>query len=334
MNTNIQDSSKTRELSAIELSIYKFIKSQKRDYQNDGVSDTRTQKILSYIQQLNKLLELPLIKQRTTEWYEARKTRLTASDLDEAIKPSNNRLAMKKAGIIEDTTNYNTLAPLKWGTMFEAMAIRSYSQERDDITVHEFGLIKHPFLENFGASPDGINDLGIMIEIKCPYSRSIIDNSIPNKYYKQIQGQLAVCELEECDYVECDFQTYENIPQYIEDIKEAKSRHGVIAEYKNRHTEEYEYIYSDKYLTASAASDDINKKIMANNNNDLLFLKVTPWKLRNINVQRVTFDKDLWDNTVPKITDFWNKVLEYKKNPTVVKSCTKAKKYAFIADDD
>jgi putative phage-type endonuclease len=331
----IQDSIKTRELTAAELSIYKFIKSQKRDYQNDDISETRTQKILSYIQQLNKLLELPLIKQRTTEWYEARKTRLTASDLDEAIKPSNDRLAMKKAGILEDTTNYNTLPPLKWGTMFEAMAIRSYSQERDDITVHEFGLIKHPLLENFGASPDGINDLGIMIEIKCPYSRTIVDNSIPNKYYKQIQGQLAVCELEECDYVECDFQTYEDIPQYIQDNKDSTTRHGVIAEYKNRQTDEYEYIYSDNYLTASAASENINNKIMAYTNNDLLFLKVTPWKLRNINVQRISFDKELWENTVPKITEFWNKVVEYKKStPDVVKNCTKTRKYTFIADDD
>ena len=303
---NIQDSTKTKELTDTELSIYRFIKSQKTNYQNDAIPDSRTQKLLSYIQQLNKLLELPLIKQRTTEWYEARKTRLTASDLDEAIKHSNDRLAMKKAGILEDTTNYNTWAPLKWGTMFEAMAIRSYSQERDDIAVHEFGLIKHPTLENFGASPDGINDLGIMIEIKCPYSRTIIDNSIPSKYYKQIQGQLVVCELEECDYVECDFQIYDNIPLYIEDNKDTKTRHGVIAEYKNRETEEYEYIYSEKYLTASDAADDINNKIMACINHNLLFLKVTPWKLRKMNVQRVTFDKDLWTNTVPKITEFWN----------------------------
>jgi hypothetical protein len=174
-----------------------------------------------------------------------------------------------------------------------------------------------------------------MIEIKCPYSRTIVDNSIPNKYYKQIQGQLAVCELEECDYVECDFQTYEDIPQYIQDNKDSTTRHGVIAEYKNRQTDEYEYIYSDNYLTASAASENINNKIMAYTNNDLLFLKVTPWKLRNINVQRISFDKELWENTVPKITEFWNKVVEYKKStPDVVKNCTKTRKYTFIADDD
>lgn len=336
---NLQDSIKTKELTDTELVIYKMIKAKKevsRDLQEVS------QKLLSYRRQLQELLQLPLIKQRTDEWYEARKTRLTASDLDEATKDNNNRLAMKKAGVTEDTINYTTMAPLKWGTMFEPMAIRSYSQERDDIPVHEFGLIKHPFLDNFGASPDGINDLGIMIEIKCPYSRDIIDNSIPYKYYMQIQGQLAVCQLEQCDYIECDFETFVSVTRYKEVIDpDEKTKHGIIAEYKNRETDEFEYIYSREYTRPADAAADIEEKMkaFASTRPDILFIKLTPWRLKHINVQRVGFDKELWETTVPKITGFWNKVVAYKENKTDVpakapKAAKKTTKYVFISDED
>ena len=243
------------------------------------------------------------------------------------------------------------MAPLKWGTMFEAMAIRSYSQGREDIPVHEFGLIKHPFLDNFGASPDGINDLGIMIEIKCPYSRDIIDNSIPYKYYMQIQGQLAVCQLEQCDYIECDFETFESVTRYMELIDpDEKTKHGIIAEYKNRQTDEYEYMYSREYSRPSDAAADIEEKMkaFASERTDILFIKLTPWRLKHINVQRVSFDKDLWEATIPKITGFWNKVVAYKENKTdnnvqmpathdkPVKPAKNKKttKYVFISDED
>jgi hypothetical protein len=56
-----------------------------------------------------------------------------------------------------------------------------------------------------GASPDGITEDGVMVEIKCPWRRKI-NGEIPLQYYYQIQGQLAVCALEECDYFECEFQ--------------------------------------------------------------------------------------------------------------------------------
>ena len=161
---------------------------------------------------LFELIKIPEVKQRTEEWFEARKTRLTASDLCDAIKKTNvsNVLAKKKAKIVIDTINYNAIPALKWGTMFEEMAARCYSQSNNNIKIYDFGLICDSKNEHFGASPDGINELGIMIEIKCPYSRKIIDNVIPEKYKLQIQGQLAVCNLNECDYVECKFETFEN----------------------------------------------------------------------------------------------------------------------------
>ena len=319
----------------LDMAIYTNNKEIIASYSKDIVN-IRMNKINLYKEKLKKLQEYPLIKQRTDEWYELRKNRLTASDLEDAIKDNNIAIAKKKAGILKDTTNYNGVPALKWGVMFEPMATRCYSQANYNIGISEFGLIPDKKLEHFGASPDGINDLGIMIEIKCPYSRVIIDGGISDKYYMQIQGQLAVCELEECDFIECKFETHESVYKYIEMFNDTDVNHGVIAEYKNKTTGEFVYLYSDIGLRASSAYDNINKQIftMNNENNDnLVFIKITSWNLSKMNVQRISFDQELWDNTIPKINRFWNKVEECKLLPTE-QPVKKKNKYVFIEDND
>jgi len=334
---------------AQDIDIYsKYLKYENYDesYDKKYIED-RYKKIIKYRSQLLELNKLPLVKQRTPEWFELRKERLTASDLGDALANNNLKLAKKKAGITKDNTNYSIIPPLKWGTMFESMASRCYSQDRNDIEIYEFGLIADKKNDHFGASPDGINDLGIMIEIKCPYSRKIIDGKIPDKYFLQIQGQLAVCDLEECDYIECDFKTYSNREEYERDIKSnynnCNKHHGIIAEYKNK-SNEFEYIFSDPYLNANDTFENIynkNKTALAALAApvDLQFIKYTYWRLDKINVQRVIFEYDKWNNIVPKINQFWEKVEECKllpiEEPELKQNTSGTNhKIAFIPDDD
>jgi len=61
------------------------------DYSTNNLIIKRIQDINNYRQELKKLVNMPLIKQRTPEWLEARKTRLTASDLYDSIK--NNKIS-------------------------------------------------------------------------------------------------------------------------------------------------------------------------------------------------------------------------------------------------
>lgn len=280
---------------------------------------------------LRELIKIPEIKQRTEEWYEARKTRLTASDLCDAIKNTNisTMLAKKKAKIVVDKINYNGIPALKWGTMFEPMAARCYSQHNNNIGIYDFGLICDPNNEHFGASPDGINELGIMIEIKCPYSRKIIDTFIPEKYKLQIQGQLAVCNLTECDYVECEFKTIDEESQYLEEFKDKKVNHGIIAEYIYK-SGEYFYLYSGENMSSHECLNDIIEQRNKSKDNSPKYIKLIYWKLEKINTQRVKFNKEAWDTIVPKINEFWKKVEEYKLLPIE----DKVKKFQFIDDDE
>ena len=313
-----------------------FIISNCKDIDLDIIT-SRVDEIYNNRKILTELIKIPEIKQRTEEWFEARKTRLTASDLYDAIKKSNvsNVLAKKKAKIVVDNINYNAIPALKWGTMFESMASRCYSHINNNINIYDFGLICDKKNEHFGASPDGINELGIMIEIKCPYSRKIIDGFIPEKYKLQIQGQLAVCNLSECDYVECQFKTFDSEELYLEELdKDIQYNHGIIAEYINKNGEYY-YIYSDENIKPTDCIENIN--ILKNNfnlSNDFeirpKFNKFIYWKLVEINTQRVKFDIQGWEKIVPKINEFWDKVEQYKLMPIE----NIIKKFKFIDDND
>jgi len=322
------------DIEEVSKSIHDVLKEDKKYYTYD-IINKRLESIKNYRRELNILLQLPLMKQRSEEWFEARKTRLTASDLYDAVKGGNIsiKLAKKKANIITDNVNYNAIPALKWGTMFEPMATRCYSQKMNNINIHDFGLICDVDNKHFGASPDGINELGIMLEIKCPYSRKIIDGVIPEKYKMQIQGQLAVCKLKECDYIECIFKSIESKEDYLE-IGDTTINHGIIAEFYNSKGE-YVYYYSSSNQTPSECIEEMtNNRDNHDTNNDeknlLKFSKYTYWKLDEMIIQRVIFKPDEWETIIPKINNFWEKVEEYKMLPIEIG----IKKYKFVDDDD
>lgn len=278
--------------------------------------------IKEYKLQLDILNNVPKISQRSDEWYKMRQERLTASDTAQAIGKgkfgSKQQLIQKKA--YEEASSNNkfgaSIPALRHGIIFENMALRCYQQRRNNIIVHEFGLIPHSDISCYGASPDGISDLGIMIEIKCPLSR-IINGTIPEQYMLQMMGQMSVCNLKECDYIECDIKEFKNIDEYLLEIRDhEKIDHGIIIELDNN-----KYIYSPEYYTKSMLLEWIEDQRKINNN----IKKICPWKLNKIDVQRLHFDKELWNIIVPQIKQFWDEVLEIKKN--------KSKKYAILDDD-
>jgi putative phage-type endonuclease len=135
---------------------------------------------------------------------------VTASDVAQALGQAKfgtqRNFFQKKCGAPEEQAAFDaTLPPLKWGVMYEPVAQALYTASNAGVAVHEFGLLRHPTIPHVGASPDGITDLGVMLEIKCPWRRRIVEGDVPTQYYYQIQAQLAVCGLTECDFFECEF---------------------------------------------------------------------------------------------------------------------------------
>lgn len=175
---------------------------------------TRITTVRAYRAQLARLLIDRGVTQRTPEWYAARMTLVTASDVAQCLgcsKFGNQReFFIKKCGDESEQKPFNaSLPPLKWGVMYEPVAQALYAA-LNGVAVHEFGLLRHPTETWLGASPDGITDAGVLLEIKCPWRRRITPGDVPLQYYYQVQAQLDVCDLEECDYFECEFDEYED----------------------------------------------------------------------------------------------------------------------------
>ena len=318
-------------------------------YDNESMSVYDIQSFRNQRQSLCYLLKLPKVEQRSKEWFQLRENRLTASDLAQAMGKgkfgTREDLLAKKAFPISKPLEM--VPPLKWGVMFEDMGMRCYQEAKNNIYIHEFGLIPHDSIDCFGASPDGITETCIMVEMKCPYRRKF-NGQIPEQYYLQIQGQLATCKLEYCDYVECYIGVYDTVGEYELMVKK-EDKHGIIMEYMKNN--DYTYEYSPLGLSSQECIQWANETFVKNKSNtQLSFVKMTPWKLNHMFIEQVRFNKELWESCIPKIYQFWKDVLELRdkgissieqtpecessKNTYTLNRLKPPKKYTFINDSD
>ena len=189
-------------------------------------------------EQLNLLRSKPQPEQRTKEWYQFRHNLITASNAYKAFESqaTKNQLIYEKCqplkgscdGDDSDTeevvkmVNVNTT--LHWGQKYEPLSILIYESDYET-RVEDFGCIQDDQYAFLGASPDGINvDInssryGRMLEIKNIVNREI--DGIPKKeYWIQMQLQMKVCDLEECDFLETRFVEYADRNAFGEDTNE------------------------------------------------------------------------------------------------------------------
>ena len=143
-----------------------------------------------------------------------------------------------------------------------------------------------------------------------------------------MQGQLECCNLEECDFLQVKFTEYNNQQEYIEDtylendlIKEGYSANnlpkGLLLAFIQNNLEgnptiHYEYgeFYSS-YETLTKWSEDIIKE----KQNVLKYdtIKFHWWKIERYECTLVGRDREWWLSVQPKIIDFWEDVLHYRK---------------------
>lgn len=154
------------------------------------------------------------ILQRSEDWYSERCGKVTASRVkDLNAKPSKGKalnalgltiLAERLTGVQKETpTNF----AMQWGIDNEPHAITAYENETG-FFVNGTGLIDHPFIEMFGASPDGLVGENGQIEVKCPdtttHLNTLLTKEVPEEHIPQITSQLACTRREWCDFVSYD----------------------------------------------------------------------------------------------------------------------------------
>jgi len=181
--------------------------------------------------QIQYLRSKPQPDQRTKAWYEFRNNLITASNAYKAFESESvqNQLIYEKCNIIQpsemnnDNNNnfVNVNSTLHWGQKYEKVSVMIY-EDMYKTTIEDFGCIQHDKHKFIGASPDGINvdpkspRYGRMLEIKNIINREI--DGIPKKeYWIQMQLQMEVCNLDECDFLETQFIEYNSYNDFIND---------------------------------------------------------------------------------------------------------------------
>jgi len=113
------------------------------------------------------------MEQRTQEWLDARKMRVTGSRIGAVmgLSPFTTR-----DGLIREMVREHYGAPsereespaMAWGTAMESTA-KAALEDLINMPISECGLFIHPLYDMIAASPDGIAADGAVVEIKSPY---------------------------------------------------------------------------------------------------------------------------------------------------------------------
>lgn len=156
------------------------------------------------------------MEQHSPEWYAARVGKVTASRVADLMAKTKSGYSTSRANYMaelicerltgEPSAGF-TSAAMQWGTDTEPMAREAY-EFLFARNVEQTGLVVHPSIPDFGASPDGLIGADGLLEIKCPntatHIETLLSEAVPGKYITQMQAQMACTGRAWCDFVSFD----------------------------------------------------------------------------------------------------------------------------------
>lgn len=265
-------------------------------------------------------------EQRTEEWYAFRTTVLTASNIWKVFgsESSINSLIYEKCKTtVVDVLNsndyfVNTDSPMHHGVKYEPVSVMIY-ETLYSTKLGQYGCIKHPIYDYIAASPDGINidstneRFGRMVEIKNIYNREI--DGIPTEnYWIQMQFQMEVCGLDECDFFETRFKEYTEEEFYNDIISKYK---GVIVHFSKKNdiikTPYYQYMPMSILLEKKFICLWIDSK-KRELENEYIMENIIYWRLDEMSNVLVLKDSKWIDVSIPKIVKVWETINHEKVN--------------------
>lgn len=255
-------------------------------------------------------------EQKTEEWYKFRNNLITASSAWKIIHTQStlNDFIFNKCKPFEISKYYavNINSPFHWGNKYEDVSVSLY-KHLNNVEVTDFGCIAHKTHAFLGASPDGIvtskHKLGRMLEIKNIVNREI--TGIPKKeYWIQMQLQMEVCDLNDCDFLECRFKEYKDEDDFNNDGTFTKTKDG---KYKGIMVQFYDgnkpiYKYSP-FLCSEDEFNIWNEKIMNENES---WIKTIYWYLDEYSCIHIKRNKLWFESIVPILSSTWQTIKKEK----------------------
>tara|TARA_B100001559_G_C16485888_1_gene616005 strand:- start:141 stop:1502 length:1362 start_codon:yes stop_codon:yes gene_type:complete len=287
-----------------------------RSYKNTFIIDKPDSKKIDKLLKLYTSLEQP--DQRTPEWYNFRWTCLTASSIWKALDTDSNRnqLIVSKCKPIDPKkySSVNTSSPMHNGHRFEPLSTMWYEKKYNTV-VGEFGCIRHTKYNFLGASPDGINvkrdnlRYGRAVEIKNPVNRKL--TGTPKKdYWIQMQMQMEVWDLEECDFLETCFKCYESHDAFKKDGDFNQTENGKLKGIIIQFYGDGEPIYKYAPIGCSESEFEAWYDNMLDENSDITWTQNIYWWLDEWSCVLVPRNKKWFEYALPKFRETWDTIIK------------------------
>jgi len=305
---------------------------------------------------INYIKNVPQPEQRTKAWFDMRNNMITASSGATAI--GENPYEKVEGFIMEKVFGREFMDNefVHHGKKYESIATMLYEHLMNQ-KVDEYGLIQHPKISFLGASPDGIcskhtldgdvnlKNYGRMVEIKCPFVRKInmdgdIDDHIcPHYYWIQIQLQLECCDLEYCDFWQCEIKEYTTIEEWMKPVVTNHRReqnlpspiqdewaYGFVLQYKmdnyKKRNDTDKEVFCSKYIYAPNHLGSYQDKILLANKmkseNDITgftFDKILYWRIINSHCCEIKRDRKWFSDKYPIFKSVWEKIAYLRSDP-------------------
>lgn len=215
------------------------------------------------------------------------------------------------------------------GDMFRPIAVAVYSHMYAT-QVHRVDPVEHPRCPRLVATPDGITADGVVLGVQCPITRRPTrykpavqgrdcgDNTVvPHQYYAKAQLELECCDLDMCDFLECQVRTYESDREFYADSRGGQAfisgsgyLKGVAVRYRKIAGTEYCYCYAPSLKPTVKEMMDWIGHAIARCPPGCIFDRVVYWELKNVFCFRIYRDNAFVRSRIPKVNAFWRRVVE------------------------
>jgi hypothetical protein len=282
--------------------------------------------------------EAPQIPQRTPEWFKHFGKVVTASEFSALFTNTKKRrdLVLSKVNPSTDSSSFQHACPtegmtaLGWGIRFEPV-VKQLLEHRDKCKLFEPGRLYHRTNTHLAASPDGLiaeasnlEQLGRLVEIKCPYSRTI-GGEIPSDYWIQMQIQMEVADIDECEYIEVELISKKSNQTEPVDLS-GTTYQGIVYLVKKQVQEDeafdYKYIYGD-----------IDSQERPEMPEGYECIETIPWGLKRWHRKVVSRDRTWYESTKSWQDSFWNDVEAVKQGHEIQQPLSKKPDICLITDD-
>ena len=278
---------------------------------------------------LDALLSRKQTEQRTAAWYEQMATVISASELGNLFGSERQRAQFVHSKTVPPAPRFQPLAtpsdrmsPFDWGIRFEPVVKQIY-EHKHGVTIKELGRMHHQDDPRCTASPDGLIAscpiglrTGRLLEIKCPVSRKI-DGTVPKNYYAQMQMQLHVTGLQQCDFVEAVFASRYNQQIPKDEPSDYSGYIAVIRFVDPTAGQDFYYAYSPVHATSEWTPEIKDGEEI---------IEITPWRLSQWSEQLIMKNEDWWKGMQPLFQAFWSDVEKAKQGEFHVPESTRPTK--------